>query len=45
MWFQENLKKEASSDVKSVTNKDNTLSAVDTQTMDDQGIDMTLVRE
>ena len=45
MWFQENLTTENPDEIKSVTSKVNKLSAVDTHTMEDQGIDMTLVRK
>ena len=44
MYFQENLNTQTPNEVKGVTNKVNTLSALDTHTMEDQGIDMTLVR-
>ena len=43
--FQDNSNKETSTETISCTNKENTLSTVDSHTMDDQGIDMTLVRK
>ena len=43
--FQDNFNKETSTETISCINKENTLSTVDSHTMDDQGIDMTLVRK